>query len=106
VTLKFGGVPKYLKVPYMAITRFHDPSVGFALQFDRPENMELKPAPIGQIAPKAEIKPKSEPKVGKTPKATKSPANKEADATADKADNAAAQSDDDNVVSLDTFRKK
>lgn len=34
VTLKFGGVPKYLKVPYRAVTRFHDPAVGFHLQFD------------------------------------------------------------------------
>ena len=40
VTLKFGGIPKYLKVPYHAITRFHDPSVGFALQFDPPKEME------------------------------------------------------------------
>ncbi|MBC6413030.1 MAG: hypothetical protein GDA39_09270, partial [Hyphomonadaceae bacterium] len=36
VTLKFGGVPKYLRVPYAAVTRFHDPSVGFALQFNPP----------------------------------------------------------------------
>lgn len=34
VTLKFGGVPKYIKVPYKSITRFHDPSVGFTMQFD------------------------------------------------------------------------
>ena len=34
VTLKFGGVPKYLKVPWRAVTRFHDPSVGFRLHFD------------------------------------------------------------------------
>jgi hypothetical protein len=34
VTLKFSGVPKYLKVPYRAVTRFHDPSVGFHLQFE------------------------------------------------------------------------
>ncbi|MGY6662055.1 MAG: SspB family protein [Glycocaulis sp.] len=34
VTLKFGGVPKYLKVPYRAVTRFHDPAVGFHLHFD------------------------------------------------------------------------
>lgn len=34
VTLKFGGVPKYLGVPWRAITRFHDPSVGFRLHFD------------------------------------------------------------------------
>lgn len=34
VTLKFSGVPKYLKMPYAAISRFHDPSVGFHLQFE------------------------------------------------------------------------
>ncbi|XBQ15357.1 MAG: ClpXP protease specificity-enhancing factor SspB [Oceanicaulis sp.] len=34
VTLKFNGVPKYLGVPWRAITRFHDPSVGFRLHFD------------------------------------------------------------------------
>ncbi len=34
VTLKFSGVPKYLKVPFSAVSRFHDPSVGFHLQFE------------------------------------------------------------------------
>lgn len=34
VTLKFGGVPKYLSVPWRAVTRFHDPSVDFRLVFD------------------------------------------------------------------------
>ncbi|WP_417482244.1 SspB family protein [Maricaulis sp.] len=34
VTLKFGGVPKYIKMPYSAVSRFHDPSVGFHLQFE------------------------------------------------------------------------
>ncbi len=33
VTLKFGGVPKYLFVPWRAVTRFHDPSVDFSLHF-------------------------------------------------------------------------
>ena len=33
VTLKFGGVPKYLFVPWRAVTRFHDPSVDFRLHF-------------------------------------------------------------------------
>lgn len=40
VTLKFGGVPKYLGVPWRAVTRFHDPSVGFRLHFDY-----VEPAP-------------------------------------------------------------
>lgn len=34
VTLKFGGVPKYLKVPWRAVTRFHDPAVNFQLYFE------------------------------------------------------------------------
>nr|2QAZ_A Chain A, SspB Protein [Caulobacter vibrioides]2QAZ_B Chain B, SspB Protein [Caulobacter vibrioides]2QAZ_C Chain C, SspB Protein [Caulobacter vibrioides]2QAZ_D Chain D, SspB Protein [Caulobacter vibrioides] len=37
VTLKFGGQPKRLSVPYAALTRFYDPSVQFALQFSAPE---------------------------------------------------------------------
>lgn len=40
VTLQFGGVPKYIGVPWRAVTRFHDPSVGFRLHFDY-----VEPAP-------------------------------------------------------------
>ena len=34
VTLKFGGEPKKLSVPYAALTRFYDPSVQFLLTFE------------------------------------------------------------------------
>ncbi|MBL0947560.1 ClpXP protease specificity-enhancing factor SspB [Brevundimonas sp.] len=34
VMLRFGGVPKAMTVPYLAITRFFDPSVQFLLQFE------------------------------------------------------------------------
>ena len=51
VTLKFGGVPKYLKVPYTAITRFHDPSVGFALQFDPPVELDPTANAVGKLRP-------------------------------------------------------
>ncbi len=34
VTLKFGGSPKRVSVPYAAVTRFYDPSVQFLLQFE------------------------------------------------------------------------
>lgn len=34
VLLKFAGVPHRIVVPYGAITRFVDPSVGFGLNFD------------------------------------------------------------------------
>lgn len=36
VTLKFGGSPKRLSVPYSAVTRFFDPYVQFGLQFEPP----------------------------------------------------------------------
>jgi hypothetical protein len=36
VTLKFGGQPKRMSVPYAAVTRFYDPSVQFLLQFEAP----------------------------------------------------------------------
>lgn len=45
VTLKFGGQPKRLTVPYAAVTRFYDPSVQFALQFAPPEIVEDDPEP-------------------------------------------------------------
>ena len=59
VTLKFGGAPKKLSVPYAAVTRFYDPSVQFLLQFE-PVNetdeeveieLEEKPAPPVVAAP-------------------------------------------------------
>ena len=45
VTLKFGGQPKRLSVPYAAVTRFYDPSVQFALQFEAPEITPQAPEP-------------------------------------------------------------
>ena len=97
VTLKFGGVPKYLKVPYHAITRFHDPSVGFALQFDPPKEMEPAKPEVAKIKPAKAPQPKK----AKTKKA----ADKEA-ATAETADAAKTEEPANKVVSLDAFRKK
>jgi len=56
VTLKFGGEPKKLSVPYAAVTRFYDPSVQFLLQFEAPvlEAAAAKPAPKKKAAPPAE----------------------------------------------------
>jgi hypothetical protein len=34
ITLRFGGQPKPLSMPYGAVTRFYDPSVQFLLQFE------------------------------------------------------------------------
>lgn len=76
VTLKFGGEPKKLSVPYAAITRFYDPSVQYLLQFE--------PPPPSQP-------PVSITKAAKTPKAKSDPA---------------PEGDEPKVVSLDQFRKK
>ena len=103
VTLKFGGVPKYLKVPYMAITRFHDPSVGFALQFEAPVEMQphAEPAPLAHLEPVPQTAPatKTKPKAKAKPKKSSKKTEKEtvAEDTVDEADK---------VVSLDAFRKK
>ncbi len=43
VTLKFGGQPKTLSVPYAALTRFYDPSVQFLLQFESSSMAEAEP---------------------------------------------------------------
>ena len=91
VTLKFGGVPKYLSVPYAAVTRFHDPSVGFAMQFDPPEEMQdslprparMKPKPVEAQAKSVNDKTVEKDSEKKMPKDA---ANK--------------------IVSLDAFRKK
>ncbi len=60
VTLKFGGEPKHLEVPYSAVTRFVDPSVQFGLEFEAPADLtppaekpaEALPAADGSEAPK------------------------------------------------------
>ena len=79
VTLKFGGQPKRLSVPYSAVTQFFDPHAQFMLQFS--------------TAP---------------PEAPEAPAELDAPDAAPAADGqpAAEASDEPKVVSLDQFRKK
>ncbi len=78
VTLKFGGQPKRLSVPYTAVSRFYDPSVNFVLQF-LPPDAEVTSLPEPQEA--AERPPAPPPTEGGGDEAPK-------------------------VVSLDQFRKK
>jgi hypothetical protein len=77
VTLRFGGQPKPLSIPYAAVTQFWDPSVEYRLTFTP---TQAPPAP----APKAAV-----------PAKTPSP-EKPADASGEAP----------NIVSLDHFRKK
>ena len=78
VTLKFGGEPKKLSVPYAALTRFYDPSVQFLLTFEPVPVSEAEPAPAPPAKPKAVEAAKEEAPAG----------------------------EEEKVVSLDQFRKK
>jgi hypothetical protein len=77
VTLKFGGQPKRLSIPYAAVTQFFDPHAQFMLQFSAP-------------APEAQAEPDKP-----------APADDEASP-----EGPAPPSDEPKVVSLDQFRKK
>jgi hypothetical protein len=90
VTLKFGGQPKRLSVPYAAVTRFYDPSVQFLLQFE-----PVEPAGSADEGG-AEVDTAPVP-LPKPAKAKKAPAASPGDGPDD---------DEPKVVSLDQFRKK
>lgn len=83
VILKFQGQPYPLTVPFLAITRFYDPSVRFGLQFDS----------LGE-----------DPRTATSPLPIEEPAAVEPPAPAPAAPAAVAGSGA--VVSLDAFRKK
>ncbi len=87
VTLKFGGAPKYLRIPYAAVTRFHDPSVGFALQF-------------GDDG--AGAAPGGKPKADGADKTAKAGAKDAPEGQ----DDAPVPAEGGSVVSLDAFRRK
>ena len=78
VTLKFGGKPQRLSVPYAAVTQFFDPHAQFMLQFSPPQ-------PETQDEPDAAS---------------------ESDALAGSDSPATDPGDEPKVVSLDQFRKK
>jgi hypothetical protein len=80
VTLKFGGQPRTLTVPFSALTQFIDPSVQFHLSFQPPEDEESD-TELADTDGENEL-PK-EPSSGPAP-----------------------DPDKPNVVSLDQFRKK
>jgi len=55
VTLKFGGQPKALSIPYAAITHFRDPGVEYHIRFTVPEALPLPlPAPAPAVSPPPE----------------------------------------------------
>jgi len=88
VVLRFGGQPKKLTVPYAAVTRFHDPSVPFALQFDPVEIAEI---PQGDMEPPEMLHPREK---------TAAPPGSAS------GDDPVPEGDGPKIVSLDQFRKK
>jgi hypothetical protein len=62
VTLKFGGQPKKLSVPYAAVSRFYDPSVQFLLQFESAADNEAdeEDEPVRDEAPAPSADPQDE----------------------------------------------
>ena len=95
VTLRFGGQPKRLSMPYQAVTRFYDPSVQFLLQFEPPEADTLAPAPTttGELVPL------------RRPDAAPPPAPEQTDEDP-RPDDPKPDGDGPKIVSLDKFRKK
>jgi len=79
VTLKFGGQPKSLSIPYAAITQFWDPTADYGLAFTVPDAPPATPALPTPALPTR-------------PAAAPAPAAKDGD--------------EPKIVSLDQFRKK
>lgn len=44
VTLRFGGIPQSVRVPFPALTAFFDPSVQFMLRFEAPDEEDSEEA--------------------------------------------------------------
>src|SRR3984893_4170425 len=108
VGLSFQNIPEMLLIPFDAVTRFADPSVGFELQFAVEDEASggsdtgtspPQTAPVSVLEPLAQAPPLPEAKPAKQTK-------KESEAA--KAEGAAAkpQKDEPKVVSIDAFRKK
>lgn len=101
VTLRFGGLPRHLYVPFSSVITFSDPSVqfGLSLKFGEQEESaaeEDQPAPIT-------ADPALEPEI-----VEKADDEEEATGFAEDETEPPSESDsnDGNVVQLDVFRKK
>lgn len=89
VTLRFGGRPAQLRIPFAAITFFTDPSVNFGLQFKDggASSAALEAAP--EAAPEAAKEPQAPPAKGQESK-----------------DAPFASAPMGEVIALDAFRKR
>jgi uncharacterized protein len=108
VGLSFQNIPEMLLIPFDAVTRFADPSVGFELQFaveDEAAGVSdtgpspPQTAPVSVLEPLAQAPPLPEAKPAKQSKKASEAAKTEGAA-------AKPQKDEPKVVSIDAFRKK
>jgi hypothetical protein len=108
VGLSFQNIPEMLLIPFDAVTRFADPSVGFELKFAVEDeaaevgDSETSPpqtAPVNILEPLAQAPPLPEVKPAKQTK-------KASDAAKPEGAAAKPQKGEPKVVSIDAFRKK
>ncbi|MFT6071772.1 MAG: hypothetical protein ACJARD_001379 [Alphaproteobacteria bacterium] len=120
VTLWFNNVPAYLRVPFKAIKAFFDPSVKFGLQFnliddsvDDEDHVQAEVTTLGAHQVTDDSSEKADPKVKKAVKSTKAADTKKKvvkkslvkdQQSADKAK--PEKNASDNIINLDSFRKK
>ena len=108
VGLSFQNMPEMLLIPFDAVTRFADPSVGFELQFaveDEAAGVSDTGTSPPQMAPASVLEPLAQ--APSLPEAKPVKQTKKASEAA-KAEGAAArpQKGEPKVVSIDAFRKK
>lgn len=93
ITLSFGGTKERISIPFAALTAFADPSVKFGLQFRSLDEMDFED---GEEETTAEVKEFVVPPAGESDKKDKkSKDSKDKD-----------KKSGDNVITLDSFRKK
>ena len=85
VTLSFNDIQERLAIPFPAIKAFADPSVNFGLQLKYEGEIDVTSSAVLE-EPDDKLEAEPEPEIESTPAET--------------------VEDDDNVVTLDTFRKK
>lgn len=106
VTLSFSDVPEKLTIPFDAVAAFADPSVRFGLQFDVGDNGEDEAAVGDGDAVDSDLARDQESQA-KEPEATKGDAaSDEPKADEEGEEKSEDEDESDNVVTLDTFRKK
>src|ERR1700724_3824043 len=108
VGLSFQNIPEMLLIPFDAVTRFADPSVGFELQFSV-EDEAAGVSDTGTSPPQTALVSVLEPLAQAPPLREAKPAKQAKKASeAAKVEGAAAkpQKGEPKVVSIDAFRKK